>query len=212
MIDQPISISSWDRVANDALLIKTVSALEKNGFTVSVVKNREEAKEKALSLIPEGAEVMTMTSLTLQQAGIDSAINESGKYDALHPKLIKMDREVMEKEIKKFRSVPDFAIGSVHAITADGKIFIASGTGSQLPAYVYGAKKVIWVVGIQKLVKDMDAGFKRLYEYVLPLESERINKVYNITSGSSVNRLLIYNKEMNKDRIHIILVKENLGF
>ena len=186
--------------------------MEENRFVVSVVNNGEEAKEKTLSLIPENAEVMTMTSRTLDDTGINKAIHESGQYNAIHPKVIKMDRETQAKEIASLRSIPDYAVGSVHAVTSDGKLLIASRTGSQLPAYVYGSKKVIFVVGTQKIVPDIQAGFQRLDEYTVPLESERINKIYNMTTGSFISKLVIYYREEIKERVHIILVKEVLGF
>jgi len=71
---------------------------------------------------------------------------------------------------------------------------------------------VIWVVGTQKIVKNVDEGMKRIYEYVLPLESVRLNKAYNISTGSFVSKLLILNREIVPGRITIILVKEKLGF
>lgn len=209
---EPFTVSTWNQLANETVLNRTVRSLEENGFSVSVVNTREQAKALVLALLPKGSEVMTMTSKTLKQSGIDSAINESGDYDALHPKVIKMNRQTQSKEIVYLRSAPDYAIGSVHAITADGKVMIASGTGSQLPAYVYGSKKVIWVVGTQKIVEDLSDGFKRLDEYVVPLESQRINEAYNITSGSFISRLVIYYRERINDRIHLVLVKEQLGF
>ena len=199
-------------LATEEVLEKTVKAIEGNGFTVFVVENGEEAKEKALSLLPEGSEVFTNTSTTNNTIGLTAAINESGKYKAVHPAVLKMDQATEAKRIKEMRSVPDYAVGSVHAITEDGRAIIASGSGSQLPSYAYGADHVIWVVGTQKLVKNIDDGIKRIYDYILPFESERLNKAYNITSGSSVNRILIMNTEKMKDRVTIILVKESLGF
>jgi hypothetical protein len=68
------------------------------------------------------------------------------------------------------------------------------------------------VVGAQKIVKDVDEGFKRIYEYVLPKESVRANKAYNITTGSFVSKLLMINREVRPGRIKVILVKEKLGF
>ncbi len=203
---------NWDRLASEEVLQKTIKALQDNGFTVQVAENRGEAKEKALSLIPDGAEVMTMTSRTLEDTGIAKEINESGEYNAIHPKVIKMDRQTQAKEIAALRSTPDYAIGSAHAVTSDGKVMIASRTGSQMPAYIYGSKKVIWVIGTQKIVDNIEAGFRRLDEHVVPLESERANKAYSITTGSFISRLLIYYREEIKERIHIILVKEVLGF
>ena len=123
-----------------------------------------------------------------------------------------MDRQTQSREMQKIGSSPEYAIASVHALTQDGKAIIASNTGSQLAAEVYGASNVIWVVGAQKIVQDIDEGFKRIYEYVLPLESDRLNKTYNMTTGSFVSKLLIINREIKPGRIRTIIVKQVLGF
>lgn len=114
------------------------------------------------------------------------------------------------REKQRLGAAPDWAIGSVHAVTEDGKVLIASATGSQLSAYAYGANHVVWIVGAQKLVKNFEDGLKRLYEYSLPLEDVRARKVYG--AGSSVNKILIVNKEPAPERITMIIVKEKLGF
>ena len=103
-------------------------------------------------------------------------------------------------------------MGSAQSVTETGQLVFASNTGSQLPAYAYGANHVIWVVGTQKIVPDLDTAMKRIYEYILPKESERANKAYNITSGSFVSKLLIINKEIKLGRAIVILVNEVLGF
>lgn len=133
-------------------------------------------------------------------------IIESGKFDAVKNKL----KTMQAREKQRLGAAPDWAIGSVHAVTEDGKVLIASATGSQLPAYAYGANHVVWIVGAQKLVKNFEDGLKRLYEYSLPLEDVRARKVYG--AGSSVNKILIVNKEPAPERITMIIVKEKLGF
>ena len=180
-------------------IINTKKALEENGIQVFVVENGQAAKEKVLQIIPEGAQVMTMTSETLRTTGIADEINNSGKYDSV--------RKHINQQLG---AAPEWTIGSVHAVTEDGKVVIASASGSQLPAYAYGALHVVWVVGWQKIVKDLDQAIKRVYEYVLPLENERAMKAYG--QGSSVNKLLIVNKESLPNRIIMIIVKEKLGF
>ena len=95
-------------------------------------------------------------------------------------------------------------------MTEDGKILVASKTGSQMAAYVYGASHVIFVAGAQKIVKDLDEGIRRIYEHSLPLEEKRAMKAYDV--GSEVNKMLIINKEIQKGRIKMILVNEVLGF
>jgi len=89
-------------------------------------------------------------------------------------------------------------------------VLIASNTGSQLGPYASGAGKITWVVGAQKIVKDLDEGLKRIYEYCLPLEEEHMQELYHM--GTGVNKVLIVNKEIRPDRMTMIIVKEMLGF
>lgn len=207
-------MTDFNQLATEEVLQKTKQALEKNGFRVIISETGAEAKTALLGLLPEGSKVMTNTSTTMDQIGATEAINASGKYVALHEQILKMDREKEGERIKEIRSVPDYATGSFHAVTEDGHIMIASGSGSQLPGYAYGANHVIFVAGTHKIVKDMDMGIRRIYEHSLPLESLRINKVYNTNVGSNPRRILIMNSEsdMNKGRATVILVKEVLGF
>src|SRR3989344_5177958 len=179
-------MKQWNELASEESLEKVAAALQANGFEVKVAENGAEAKEKAMALIPKGAEIMNMTSMTLETTGLVKEINESGNYDAVRPKLLKMDRKTEGREMQKMGAAPDWSMGSVHAVTEDGKVLIASASGSQIPAHAYGAGHVIFVVGAQKVVKDITEGMRRIYEYSLPLESERAKKAYGVP-GSSVN-------------------------
>lgn len=204
--------TTWTQLPDKKTINATIQSLTENGFNPIFVETQEEAKEKALSLIPKGAEIMTMTSITLETLGLPSIINESGDYDSVRAKLLTMDRSTQGREMQKLGSAPDIAIGSVHAVTENGHVLIASRTGSQLPAYVYGAGKVIWVVGVQKIVKDIAEGEKRVFEHSLPLESVRANKAYHMTGGSQVDKLVTYYREVNPARVTLILVNQPLGF
>lgn len=201
----------FSQLASDETIATAKQALEANGFAVIVVETNEQAKTQALSLIPDGSEVMNMTSVTLDELGISKEINESGKYDSVRNQLNKMDRATDKMEMQKLGAAPEYVIGSVHAITEDGHVLIASNTGSQLPAYAYGASHVIWVASTKKIVPDVETGKKRIYKYVLPLESERARKAYG-APGSAVRKLLLIDTEGQADRITIILVKQVLGF
>jgi L-lactate utilization protein LutB len=203
-------MNTWKSVAQNSKIKQTIKGLQEHNIDVHLVESGKEAKRKVLELIPHGAEVMTMTSRTLDDLGITQELNESGNYDAVKPKLAKMNRKIQGSLMQKLGSAADYSIGSVHAVTEDGKIIIASNSGSQLPGYAYGSSHVIWVVGAQKIVKNLDEGIKRIYEYVLPLESERAQKAYGI-AGSFVSKMLIFNKEV-PGRVTMIMVKEPLGF
>lgn len=201
----------FDTLADKKLLDTTIQALEKNGIHVLVAASGKDAKEKVLEALPSDAEVMTATSVTLTQIGLEKEINDSGKYNSVKKKLIQMDRKTQNNEMQKLGAAPEWVIGSVHAVTEDGKIVVVANTGSQIPAYSYGAQHVIWVIGTQKIVKDLAMADKRIYEYCLPLESKRAQKAYGV-ERSYVNKQFILHKEPSPDRITVIFVQEVLGF
>jgi hypothetical protein len=206
----PVRTQTWQELADPSTLDETAQALEANGFTVIVADSAEEAKQKALELVPEGAEVFTATSTTLEKTGIAQEINESGRYDSVRKKIASLNRQTQLREMRRLGGTPEFVLGSVHAVTQHGHVLVASFGGSQIPAYVYGATKVIWVVGTQKIVKDLEDGLRRIEEYSLPLESERLRKAMG--RSSEVGKILIVRKEVMPGRITIVLVKDNLGF
>jgi L-lactate utilization protein LutC len=104
---------------------------------------------------------------------IDADINTSGRYQAIEPQTLAMDRVIAAGDIRRLRAVPDVVVGSVHALTETGSLVAASGTGSQLAAYAGGAARAIWIVGAQKLVPDLPAALSRVEDHCLPLESAR---------------------------------------
>lgn len=200
----------FSRLATDEQIDHTVLALEANGIHTLVAQNGQEAKRLFFELIPDGAEVFLGASVTLEKLGIREEIDKSGRFDALRPRIFAMNRETQGREIRKLGGAPDFAAGSVHAVTEDGQVLIVSNTGSQLGPYASGAGKVIWVVGAQKIVKDLNDGLRRIYEYTLPLEEEHMQQLYQ--RSTNVSKILIVNKEVRPNRITLILVKEAVGF
>lgn len=206
-------MGKWDQLADKQTVDKTIKALKSNGIKAQFVETAKEAKELVLKFIPAGSEVMTMSSTTLDTIGLAQKINStSSRFKPVRDKLYTMDRATEAAEMNRLGAAPQYALGSVHAVTEDGHVIIASNTGSQLPAYAYAAMHVIWVVGTQKIVKDTDEGMKRIYEYVLPEESDRANKAYSITTGSFVSKLLIINREITPGRVTVIFVGEKVGF
>ncbi|HSD98555.1 MAG TPA: LUD domain-containing protein [Patescibacteria group bacterium] len=205
--------TTWTTIPTQEIIDQTATNLTKNGFNTIIVASKEDAKAKVLELLPEGAEVMTMSSVTIDSIGLFAAINSSGKYNAVKAKLMTMDRATQGREMQKLGAAPDYAVGSVNAVTQDGKVLIASNTGSQIPAYAYAASHVIWVVGAQKIVKDVAEGETRINDYILPLESKRLEKVFQLPDyKSNVSKLLIMSREINPKRMTLILVQEPLGF
>lgn len=199
----------WDIIADKETLEKAANALRSKNIEVIVAENGNEAKEKLLSLIKDGSMVMEASSTTLKQIGVHEAINESGRFVPLNKEISKENDSAKRAELRRALPSPDYAVGSVHAVTEDGQMLIASASGSQLPSYSFTAKKVILAVGTQKIVKNIDLGIRRIYEHSLPMETERMMKAYG--TSSSVNQILIIEKGI-PGRITVIFIKEKLGF
>jgi hypothetical protein len=199
----------FSKIASNEEIESAKTALEARGFTLKVVNTIEEAKTTVLGIVPENTEVFTASSVTLDESGLTAELN-SDKYKSVRDEFMPLyGQKGKEIEMRRIGSGSDYTVGSVHAVTQEGDVMIASATGSQLPNYAYGANHVIWVVGAQKIVKDLNQAFERLETYTFPLEDERAKKVYG--SGSSINKILIYRKDPNH-RITIVLVKEPIGF
>ena len=204
------SNKTFSHLASDERIARTIKALEANGMSAFVVETGDEARQRVLDLLPEGAEIFTTGSRTLEAIGLTSEINGSSRFNAVRPRLMAMDRQTQGRERRKLGASHDIVVGSVHAVTEQGQVLIASATGSQLPSYAHGAGKVIWVIGTQKLVSDMDEGLRRINEYSFPREDARVREIHG--QGSFIGKVLIVHREAMPDRITVVLVKENLGF
>ena len=196
--------------ATDARVLRTAAALERNGITVLRAADAAEAKRIVLDLIPQGAQVHLGASRSLEQSGIADEIEKSGRYDAIRPRVRRMDRQTQAAEIRRLISAPDVMLGSVHAVTETGSLVAASAGGSQLGPYAAGAGRVILVVGTQKIVSDLDEALRRIDEYAFPLEEARAQAAYGRHTG--VNKVLIINRELTPGRITVVFVDEVLGF
>ncbi|HCU57205.1 MAG TPA: hypothetical protein DF984_03095 [Anaerolineaceae bacterium] len=201
---------TYAKLAGDAQVERTAEALTANGMEAFIAANAVEAKEKLFELIPAGAEVFTATSQTL--AGLDGVLDEiDERYDSVRAKLAKMDPQTQQREMVKLGAVPEYMVGSVHAITEDGTVVIASNTGSQLAGYAASAAHVVWVVSTKKIVPNLDEAIQRIYEYAYALEDLRAQKAYG-GMHSNVSKLLFVAKEIMPERTKVILVKEYLGY
>jgi acyl-CoA hydrolase len=190
-------------------LAATITALEEHGFSVEVADDLDAARQAVLARIPHGSSVMTNTSVTLQEAGLTDAINDGGPYDSARNKMFALDFATQAQQMKVIGGQPDYALGSVHAITRDGVLVIASASGSQLASYAWGAANVIFVAGAQKLVPDLAAARDRIYQHSLVLEDARAQAAYG--QHSTVGKLLEIHSEL-PGRIHIVLVRQVVGY
>jgi acyl-CoA hydrolase len=206
------SITTPDRftaLPGEQVLASTVTALEEHGFSVEIADDLDSARQAVLARIPHGASVMTNTSVTLAETGIADAINDGGPYESARNKMFALDFATQAQEMKAIGGQPDYALGSVHAITRDGTLVIASASGSQLASYAWGAANVIFAVGTQKLVPTLHAARERIYQHSLVLEDARAIAAYG--QHSQVGKILEIHAEL-PGRIHIVLIRRPVGF
>jgi acyl-CoA hydrolase len=201
--------ASFTTLPGEHALQATVVALEEHGFSVEVVDDLDAAREAVLARIPQGASVMTNTSATLAETGIADAINDGAAYDSARNKMLALDFATQAQQMKAIGGQPDYALGSVHAITRDGTLVIASASGSQLASYAWGAANVIFVVGAHKLVPTLEAAHQRIYQHSLKLEDARAIAAYG--QHSFVGKVMEIHQEL-PGRIHIVLIRQQVGF
>jgi hypothetical protein len=188
---------------------RVAGVLRTHRIEAIVVDTAEEARVAVLAMIPEGAEVHSGKSKTLEDVGLYAELIESGRYEAIRPRLFKMDRQTQGAEMRRMVATPDYMVGSVAAITADGALVAASATGSQLGSYAAGAGHLILVVGGQKIVTDLDAALRRVTEVVFPYEDAQV--VERLGVHTILEKVLIIYGEWTAGRTTVVLVREPVG-
>ncbi|MFA7209175.1 MAG: lactate utilization protein [Parcubacteria group bacterium] len=206
-----MDISKWEQLPVESVVAKIVSNLEVRNISAEVVDTKEQALDRLKELIPDGAIVMTGSSTTLDQIGFTDLL-KSGRHPWKNLKdgIMAEKDSAKQDELRKRSVLADYFLGSVHAVAEDGRILDASATGSQLPAYAFTSPNVIWVVGVQKITKDLENAFIRLREYVFPLEDQRMKN--NGYAGSVIGKVMLFEKEFFPGRVHIVFVRQSLGF
>jgi LUD domain len=195
--------------ASEAVIQRAATALRANNIEVVVVDTAEEARDAVLARIPDGSEVHSGKSMTLEEIGVFAALHEPGRYEAIRPKLQSMDRATQGREMRKLGAVPDTIVGSVNAITEDGVLIAVSATGNQLAAYAGGAGRVILVVGSQKFVPDLETAFRRIRDVVFPYEDARVRSTLGV--GTKLEKALVIFGEWLEGRTTVVIVRDPVG-
>ncbi|WP_326640549.1 lactate utilization protein [Streptosporangium sp. NBC_01755] len=200
----------FQRPATEERLQRAAAALREKGYAVEIVDTPAEARAAVNRMLPDDESILTVSSETLRTSGLDDDINTSGRFDAVRPKLMRLREEERLHQMRAIGAAPDVVVGSVHALTEDGRLLTASGSGSQLGPYSFGAGRVIWVVGSQKIVPDLDTALRRIETYAYPREDVRAREAYGVPA--TLSKILIVNNEMFPGRITVVLVREPIGF
>lgn len=208
VVDVPPVDETFAVPAGAAQLDRAGAALRDNGFVVHLVDTAEEARKLVADLLPRDQGVFTASSETLRLCGIAADVDESGEFLSVRTQVGDLAGDT-DAQIR-LGATPDVVVGSVHAVTEDGHLVVASASGSQLGPYAAGAKKAIWVVGAQKVVPDLETGLRRVRSYSLPRESRRLHELYG--QPSFIGKILIVEREAFPERSTVVLVRETIGF
>ena len=184
------------QVADHATIQRTVEALKARNIDTLVVETGEEAREKLVE--------------TLDSIGYSDYLHQSGLYQDLQAAIAAESDLTKQRELRRLSTVAEYFIGSVHAIAVTGEVVIASGSGSQLGAYVYGAKHVIWVASIQKICPTLTDAIARVRGYALARHDQWLEE--RGRAAAPIGKLLIFEHEQAAGRVRMILIKENLGW
>ncbi len=202
----------YTKIASDEVVTKVAEALKGRNVSPIIVDTKEQALEEIKKLIPAGGSVMNGSSTTLQEIGfVDYLKAGQHGWNNVHEEILKESDPVRQARLRKESVLADYFLGSVHAITEAGQLLIASASGSQIPSYAFTTDNVIWVASANKIVVDREAAFKRIEDYVFPLENKRMQSVGY--PGSTIGRVLVFEREIMPNRhLTMILVKEKLGY
>ena len=201
---------------NDLLAEQIIKGLESRNMTGYYAKSKEEALKMALDLIPEGSRVAKGGSMSVVEIGLEDAV-KNGNYEYC-------DRAAMKdkREAELFAYSADVYLGSVNAITEDGVLVNIDGNSNRVSAYAYGPEKLVLIVGLNKVASDADAAMKRARNEAATINAQRFGlstpcsktgRCMDCKSPDTICcQFLITRYSRHKDRIHVILVNENLGF
>ena len=201
---------------NNLLAQKVIKGLESRNMSGYYAATKEEALKIALELIPKGSSVTMGGAMSAHEIGLVEAL-KGPDYN-----FIDRDKATDKRAAMLAAYDADFFLSSANAMTEDGIMINVDGNANRVSAIAQGPKKVIFIVGMNKITKDVDSAMKRARNVAAPINAQRFGLSTPCTStGSCMDckspdticcQILITRYSKHKDRIHVILVNDNLGF
>ncbi|MCR5794799.1 MAG: lactate utilization protein [Solobacterium sp.] len=201
---------------NNLLAQTVIKGLASRNMTGYYAADKEEALKTALGLIAEGSTVTMGGGMSVHEIGLVKALKE-GNYNFI-------DRDEMEDKRAAMLAAydADVFLASVNAMTQDGVLVNIDGNANRVSAIAQGPKKVVFIVGMNKVCNDVDGAMKRARNVAAPINTQRFGINTPCTkTGTCMNckspeticcQFLITRYSRHKDRIHVILVDDVLGF
>ena len=201
---------------NEKLARKVISGLESRNMSGYYAANKEEALKKALELIPEGASVTMGGAMSACEIGLVDAVKK-GNYNFID----RYAAEDMEAAMREAYHT-DVYLASVNAITEDGILVNIDGNSNRVSAIAYGPKKVVFIVGMNKVCSDVDGAMKRARNVAAPMNAQRFpihtpcketGSCMDCKSPDTICcNFMITRFSRHAGRFHVILVNDSLGY
>ena len=201
---------------NTLLAQKVMKGLKSRNMTGYYALSRDEAHDLALSLIPEGSCVTMGGAMSVHEICLVDTLKD-GNY-----RFIDRDAYDDQRAAMLMAYDADVFLSSANAITEDGVLINIDGNANRISAIAQGPRKVIFVVGMNKVCSDVDSAMKRARNVAAPINAQRFGlSTPCAKTGSCMNckspdticcQFLITRFSRHADRIHVILVNDNLGF
>lgn len=205
---------------NEQRILRTIKALEKNNMNGYMVASNVDLISKIEELISPKSKVSCGGSMTLFETGVIDHL-KSGRYEFLDRYKEGLTQDEI-KEIFRQSFFSDAYVTSTNAITENGEIYNVDGNGNRVAAMLYGPDKVIIVAGVNKIVPNVEEAIIRTKEYASPINAKRLNKetpctkIGRCVECNSDNRICneytLIKRQIDKNRIHVIFLNDNLGY
>ena len=205
---------------NEQRILRTIKALEKNNMNGYMVASNVDLISKIEELISPKSKVSCGGSMTLFETGVIDHL-KSGRYEFLDRYKEGLTQDEI-KEIFRQSFLSDAYVTSTNAITENGEIYNVDGNGNRVAAMLYGPDKVIIVAGVNKIVPNVEEAIIRTKEYASPINAKRLNKetpctkIGRCVECNSDNRICneytLIKRQIDKNRIHVIFLNDNLGY
>lgn len=200
----------YTKLADPSTVERAMEAMRARGVSAEHVATGKEALRKIIATIPDGASVMSGGSLSLETIGFTAHLKEQSDWVNLKAGINREDDAAERLRMRREATMADYFLGSVHAVAETGEVVTASHTGSQLAAYAYSARHVIWVIGTNKIVPTLDDALRRVRDYVVPRHKARLAEKGGDTFSGK--QLIVEREDSENHQIHVIFVDEVLGY
>ena len=189
---------------------RTIEALAARNVDAVLAASREAALARLRELVPEGSEVFVNTSETLDAIGYTEYMHGNDRYINLHDQMMSQPDPASQREFRRKTTTADYFVGSVQAIAETGEIVIASGSGSQIGAYSYGARRVILVAGTQKICPTLSDAESRTRGFTLERHDRWLEG--RGVAPTPIGKYLVIEHEPVVGRISMVLIPESIGW